>query len=73
MTEKKLYTCDICKTDYADKEKAKQCEKNHKLLEKATIVGAINLWVVFQQENQLKFELSFQTRINGLNTSDNFV
>lgn len=27
MTEKKLYTCDICKTDYADKEKAKQCEK----------------------------------------------
>lgn len=40
MTEKKLYTCDICKTDYADKEKAKQCEKNHKLLEKATIVGS---------------------------------
>lgn len=39
MTEKKLYTCDVCKTDYADKEKAKQCEKNHKLLEKATIVG----------------------------------
>lgn len=37
MTEKKLYTCDICKTDYADKEKAKQCEKNHKLLEKATM------------------------------------
>lgn len=39
MTEKKLYTCDICKTDYADKEAAKQCEKNHKLLEKATIIG----------------------------------
>lgn len=39
MTEKKLYTCDICHTDYADKEKAKECEKNHKLLEKATIVG----------------------------------
>lgn len=29
MTEKKLYTCDICGTDYADKEKAKQCEKEH--------------------------------------------
>ncbi len=39
MTEKKLYTCDICKTDYADKEKAKECEKNHKLLETAEFVG----------------------------------
>lgn len=39
MTEKKLYTCDICKTDYADKEKAKECEKNHKVLETAEIVG----------------------------------
>ncbi len=39
MTEKKLYTCDICHTDYADKEKAKECEKNHKLLEKAVIFG----------------------------------
>lgn len=39
MREKKLYTCEICNTDYADKEKAKQCEKGHKLLEKATITG----------------------------------
>lgn len=29
MTEKKLYTCDICRTDYADKEEAKKCEKEH--------------------------------------------
>lgn len=36
---KKLYTCDICHTDYADKDRAKECEKNHKLLEKATIIG----------------------------------
>ncbi len=27
MTEKILYTCDICKTDYASKEKAIECEK----------------------------------------------
>lgn len=27
MREKKLYTCEICNTDYADKEKARQCEK----------------------------------------------
>ena len=39
MTEKKLYTCDICHTDYADKDKAKKCEQNHKLLAKATIIG----------------------------------
>lgn len=39
MTEKKLYTCDICHTDYADKDKAKKCEQNHKLLGKATIIG----------------------------------
>lgn len=29
MTEKKLYTCDICHTDYASKEDAKRCEKKH--------------------------------------------
>lgn len=39
MREKKLYTCEICNTDYAEKETAVKCEKNHKLLEKATIVG----------------------------------
>lgn len=39
MREKKLYTCEICNTDYADKEKAERCEKGHKLLEKATIIG----------------------------------
>jgi hypothetical protein len=27
MTEKKLYTCDICHTDYSDKDKVKDCEK----------------------------------------------
>lgn len=39
MREKKLYTCEVCHTDYADKEKAMKCEKGHKLLEKATIEG----------------------------------
>ena len=28
MTEKKLYTCDICHTDYANKADAQKCEKN---------------------------------------------
>ena len=39
MKEKTLYTCEFCHTDYADKNDAKECEKNHKLLEKATIIG----------------------------------
>ncbi len=29
MTEKKLYTCDICHTDYSSKSDAQQCEKAH--------------------------------------------
>lgn len=39
MKEKKLYTCEFCNTDYADKEKAENCERNHKVLETAVIVG----------------------------------
>ena len=31
MKTRTLYTCEICHTDYADKEKTKACEKGHKL------------------------------------------
>ena len=30
MKQKILYTCDICKTDYADEKKARECECGHK-------------------------------------------
>jgi len=30
MKKKELFTCEYCNTDYADKERAQQCEKNHK-------------------------------------------
>lgn len=30
MKENKLYECEHCHTNYADKEKAIECEKNHK-------------------------------------------
>lgn len=40
MVTKTLYTCQFCNTDYADKEKAIECEKNHKVLETATNVGS---------------------------------
>lgn len=39
MIEKILYTCQICNTDYADKEKAIACEKSHKTLEGAAFVA----------------------------------
>ncbi len=29
MKEKKLYTCEICHTDYADKVRCRECEKSH--------------------------------------------
>lgn len=29
MTKKELYTCDICRTDYANKKDAMKCEKSH--------------------------------------------
>lgn len=33
MKVKKLYTCEICKTDFAEKESAIECEKSHKQIE----------------------------------------
>ena len=29
MTERKLYRCDVCKTEYANKDDAEKCEKYH--------------------------------------------
>ena len=40
MKEKKtLYTCQICNTDYSNKADALDCEKNHKDIDSAVIVG----------------------------------
>ena len=38
MKEKVLYTCEVCRTDYADKAGAMRCELNHK--KKLKIVDA---------------------------------
>lgn len=59
MREKRLYTCEICNTDYADKEKAKDCEKNHKLLEKATIVGDYKSIGMFPDGEPYKIRVKF--------------
>ena len=57
MKVKKLYTCEICKTDYASPEKAFECEKNHKLLETATIVG------VYKSMNAIKEGVPTKIRV----------
>ena len=59
MKEKKLYTCETCNTDYADKEKAKRCEKGHKLLEKATIIGEYKPIAMFPGGEPYKIRVKF--------------
>lgn len=59
MTRKTLYTCDICHTDYAKDTDAKQCEKNHKLLEKATIVGEYKPMGIFPNGEPYKIKVKF--------------
>lgn len=49
MTEKKLYTCDICHTDYANKADAQKCE--WKLEDSES-----NLYVTECENRQLIFE-----------------
>lgn len=38
MKKMALYVCEVCGTQYSDKEKCVQCEKQHR--QKLTIVGA---------------------------------
>ena len=64
MKEKKLYTCEICNTDYAEKEKAVKCEKNHKLLEKATIVGKYKPMTTYSSGIPYKIRVNFSNDDN---------
>lgn len=59
MREKKLYTCEICNTDYAEKTDAVKCEKNHQLLEKATIVGEYKPITIFPNGEPHKIRVKF--------------
>ncbi len=40
MREKILYVCEVCRTEYADKETARLCEIHHMPLKELKIVGA---------------------------------
>jgi hypothetical protein len=43
MIETKLYECEYCHTSYKDKEKAKECEKNHKEIKKVVDAKYVSL------------------------------
>lgn len=66
MKQKTLYTCEYCNTDYADKEKALECERSHKLLETATIVG------VYKSVNSVRDGMPVKIRVK-FKDSDKFV
>lgn len=71
MTEKKLYTCDICHTDYADKDRAKECEKITNYWKKQRLSENTNLLSLLLTGFQLRFVSSSQIVMSGLITSDN--
>ena len=54
MTEKKLYTCDICKTDYANKADAQKCEKEH-----CKCAGITDFRIHAHQKYPNKIEVAF--------------
>lgn len=54
MTEKKLYTCDICKTDYANKADAQKCEKEH-----CKCAGITDFRINAHQKYPHKIEVAF--------------
>ena len=60
MIEKTLYTCQYCFTDYKNKEKALQCEENHKSLDQATMTGIYKSKVSISDGCPTKIRIRFQ-------------
>ena len=60
MIKKVLYECQYCHTDYADEDKAIACEKNHKFLETATIVGDYKSKKLIPDGYPTKIKVKFQ-------------
>lgn len=71
MITKTLYTCQFCNTDYTDKEKAMECEKNHKVLETATIVGDYKSLKSIPDGCPKKIKVKFKGQIGGYSIRDN--
>ena len=60
MIEKILYSCQICNTDYTDKEKAIACEKSHKSLKTAAIVGEYKPNGMIAEGYPIKVKVKFE-------------
>lgn len=55
MTKKELYTCDICHTDYASKEDAIKCEKEH-----SAVCGVTDIRINAHAQYPHKIEVAFK-------------
>lgn len=66
MIEKTLYTCQICNTDYSKKADALDCEKNHKIIDSAVIVG------VYMPKSRIGDGMPIKLRVK-FKGSDNWV
>ena len=60
MRTRTVYTCTYCNTDYEEKEKAIECENNHKLLETATIVGEYKPQILFPDGIPIRIKVKFK-------------
>lgn len=63
MIEKKFYECEVCHTNFSDKEKAKECEKGHVKIDKISDVRysahgkyANKLLIRFEDGHELWFK-----------------
>lgn len=57
MVTKTLYTCQFCNTDYADKEKAMECEKIPYIVLK--ISNIYYIWYIFYIKMKRTFPMEF--------------
>lgn len=58
MNERVIYTCEFCRTDYADKAEAMKCELSHK--KKLKIVDSRYL-AYFQNGSDFPFSITVQS------------
>ena len=60
MKTRTVYTCSCCNTDYEEKEKAIECENNHKLLETAEIVGEYKPQILCSDGTPIRIKVKFK-------------
>jgi hypothetical protein len=66
MVEKRLYECEICHTNYSDKESARKCEKGHQKIEGADITGCYKPVSMFPQGIPYKICVKFGSGVTAV-------